>query len=424
MAMASSGQGCAAPHEHGQRTSRSGELPLAGIRVVDLTTSYAGPTASMLLADMGADVVKVERPVTGDDARHWGPPFVGPTSAWFLSANRNKRSVCINLSNPGGRAVLSRLIADADVFLESMNPRKLLELRIDPDSLREEKSSLVYCALSGFGLSGPDRDLPGYDLIAQARSGLMSVTGELDGTPQRVSTALSDVTTGIVAAFAVTAALRKKERTGEGTCIDASLLDADLALMAPRIAAYMAGEPEPRPSGATDSVLAIYQSFETADEPLTLAIGNEPIWQRFCASVGLDELGRDPRYDSNAKRHAARGELVDRIAEVMRGQTQAHWLDVLQQAGVPCSPVQYLSEVVADEQVRARGALVQLESGDDGPFHAVESPWRFIDGGKLDHTPPPALGAHTRTVLAEHGYESHQIDELIESEAVWQPPRS
>jgi crotonobetainyl-CoA:carnitine CoA-transferase CaiB-like acyl-CoA transferase len=250
--------------------------PLHGTTIVDMTTSYAGPTATMLLADMGARVVKVERPRIGDDSRHWGPPFVAGESAWFLSANRNKRSVCVNVSHPSGREVLDKLLVSADVFVQSMNPSKLTVLGIDPDAVRDRHPHLVYCALSGFGLSGPDRERPGYDLIAQARSGLMSVTGEAGRMPQRVSTALSDVVTGMVAALAIAAALRRKALTGEGTVIDVSLLDVDLALMAPRIASYLAGEPEPRPTGATDSVLAVYQSFNASDRPFVVAVGERP----------------------------------------------------------------------------------------------------------------------------------------------------
>ncbi len=225
----------------------NGEGPLSGVRVVDVSTSYAGPTATMYLGDMGADVVKVERPETGDDARLWGPPFVGNEaggeSAWFLSANRNKRSVCLDLSTQEGLAALMRLLGRADVFVENINPAKLEKRGLDPGALRERFPRLIYCALSGFGLDGPDRDRPGYDLIAQARSGLMSVTGAKGGTPQRVSTALSDVVAGMVAAFAVAAALVRQQSTGEGELVDVSLLDADLALMAPRVASFLAGEP-------------------------------------------------------------------------------------------------------------------------------------------------------------------------------------
>jgi len=270
------------------------EGPLQGLRVIDMTTSYAGPTAAMYLADLGATVIKVERPGHGDDARMWGPPFVNGASAWFASANRNKKSLVLNLRTAEGRAVLARLLEDADVFLQNMNPAKLERMGIDGPTLLQRNPRLVYCAMSGFGLDGPDSDLPGYDLVAQARSGLMSVTGEKGRSPQRVSTALSDVVTGMCAALAINAALVGQARRGVGEIIDVSLLDTDLALMAPRFAAFMAGEPEPAPSGGTDSVLAVYQPFEASDRSMVVAIGNDLMWQRFCEAVGLPELAADP----------------------------------------------------------------------------------------------------------------------------------
>jgi crotonobetainyl-CoA:carnitine CoA-transferase CaiB-like acyl-CoA transferase len=397
--------------------------PLAGVRVIDLSTSYAGPTASMLLADLGADVVKIERPEVGDDTRHWGPPFIAGRSAWFLSANRNKRSIAIDLRSDGGRQVLDRLLDGADVLIQSFNPAKLADLGLAPDRVRSRWPRLVYCALSGFGAEGPDRDLPGYDLIAQARSGLMSVTGEAGRIPQRVSTALSDVVTGIVAAFAVTAAVRSQEATGEGTYIDVSLLDADLALMAPRIASFLAGEPEPQPSGATDSVLAIYQTFPTADRPIAVAIGNDRMWQRFCRAVGLDELADDDSLATNADRRAHRGRLVDTITRCLSTRKAEEWLEVLRRAEVPSSGVQSLSEVVEDPQVVVRQAIRPLTVGDDGEeLGVVQRPWRSdADGEATPHACPPELSQHAAEVLAELGYGTADIDGLIADGAVWAP---
>ena len=311
--------------------------PLEGVRVVDLTTSYAGPTASMYLADLGADVVKVERPGAGDEARGWGPPFGDGVSAWFASANRNKRSVVLNLGSAEGRDLLHSMIGQADVFMESMNPIKLERLGLEPAVLMARYPRLVYCAMSGYGLDGPDSRMPGYDLAAQARSGLMSVTGAKGGPPQRVSTALSDIVTGMSAALAISAALLRQRTDGTGDLVDVSLLDTDLALMAPRIAAFLAGEPEPAPSGGTDSVLAIYQPFQTADRPIVVAIGNDGMWQRFCAAVALPQLADDPALRDNAGRRAHR----DRITELVASRLmRAH--------GRP----------VAEDTCRGAGALV------------------------------------------------------------------
>lgn len=387
---------------------------------MDLSTSYAGPTATMYLGDMGADVIKVERPETGDDARYWGPPFVGDEAAWFLSANRNKRSACLDISQEDGLVALMRLLEGADVFVENLNPGKLERRGLDPTTVRARFPRLVYCALSGFGLDGPDRDSPGYDLIAQARSGLMSVTGETDGTPQRVSTALSDTATGMVAAFAVSAALVRQQRTGEGELVDVSLLGTDLALMAPRISSFLAGEPEPRPSGGTDSVLAVYQPFETADRPVVVAVGNDKMWLRFCKVLGLEDLAEDAGLATNAGRRERRGEITEKVQERLLERPAEYWLERLREAAVPRQVIQFLSEVVEDPQVEARGTVFEAEHPTAGPVRTVGSPWRLGSNGKqLVHRPAPVLGADTRAVLEEAGYAQEEIDALIEKGVAW-----
>ncbi|MBV6756681.1 CaiB/BaiF CoA transferase family protein [Rhodococcus opacus] len=389
--------------------------PLAGLRVVDLTTSYAGPTATMYLADLGADVVKIERP-GGDEARDWGPPFVGETSAWFASANRNKRSIVLDLKAVEGLEVLYRLIDEADVLVENFNPTKLARLGLDPGVLRARNPRLIYCAMTGFGLDGPDNGQPGYDLAAQARSGLMSVTGAMDGSPQRVSTALSDIVTGMCAALAICAAAVKQRSEGVGDLVDVSLLDSDLALMAPRIAAYLAGEPEPRPSGGSDSVLAVYQTFQTLDRDIAVAIGNEGIWQRFCRALELTDLAEAPDLQSNGGRRARRPELVARIAEQLVQRNAADWLKILAEAGVPASLVQGLSEVVNDAQVTARASLIPVDSV-DGLF-GVRSPFRLASVPQLPGTAVPRAGEHTHEILRECGFDADQIEGLANGKVV------
>lgn len=392
--------------------------PLQGLRVVDMTTSYAGPTAAMYLADLGATVIKVERPGYGDDARMWGPPFVDGASAWFASANRNKKSLVLNLRSQDGRSVLTRLLGECDVFLQNMNPAKLVRMGIDGDTLLERNPRLVYCAMSGFGLDGPDSDLPGYDLVAQARSGLMSVTGEKGRSPQRVSTALSDVVTGMCAALAINAALVRQARTGVGEIIDVSLLDTDLALMAPRIAAFMAGEPEPAPSGGTDSVLAVYQPFEASDRSIVVAVGNDMMWQRFCGAVGLPELATAPELSDNAGRRAHRPRVTELVAQRLATKTAAEWVRVLGEVDVPVSLVQTLSEVVKDPQVVARGALLPV-SGFSADMVTVHSPFRLRSVGARNET-FPRLGEHSREVLVELGYTDDEAAGLLASGAVEQ----
>ncbi|MGQ0843832.1 MAG: CaiB/BaiF CoA transferase family protein [Sporichthyaceae bacterium] len=390
-------------------------LPLTGVRVLDLSTSYAGPTATMYLAELGADVIKIERPGAGDDGRGWGPPFVDGVSAWFASANRGKKSIVLNLQDPAGRDALERLLATADVLVQSFNPGKLAGLGLAPDEVMARHPRLVYCAISGFGLTGPDAELSGYDLVAQARSGLMSVTGEAGGPPQRVSTALSDIVTGMIAALAVTAALHRQLLVGRGELIDVSLLDADLALMAPRIASYLGGEPEPAPSGGTDSVLAVYESFATADDRIVLAIGNDAIWRRLCEVLGDADMAADPRYSCNADRKAGRGEILPRIQAALQREPAAVWLARCAAAGIPAGAVQSLSQVVADPQVVARGAIL---SGNGSGLHGVRPPWRLGSQTEYNPSPAPALGADTRAVLTEAGCTEAEILTLLDAEGV------
>ncbi|MEV0178968.1 CoA transferase [Streptomyces sp. NPDC050625] len=394
--------------------------PLAGIRVVDMTTSYAGPTASMYLADLGADVVKVENPLHGDDTRQWGPPFVSGASAWFASANRNKASVAINLRDSEGKELLLALLDTADVFLQNMNPAKLERMGIDGPTLLSRNPRLVYCAMSGFGLTGPDSGLPGYDLVAQARSGLMSVTGAKGGTPQRVSTALSDIATGMCAAIAINAALVRQQREGVGEIVDVSLLDTDLALMAPRIAAYSAGETEPAPSGGTDSVLAVYQPFETRDRSIVVAIGNDAMWQRFCGVVDLPELAADPDLLDNAGRRLHRERITSAVAVRLADRTADEWLARLSAADVPAAPVQSLSEVVRDPQVIARGTLLPVP-GYEGELVSLRPPFRLASMPELRNDPFPALGADSHALLTELGYSAEVIHDLVQRQIVGMP---
>ena len=397
----------------------TGTKPLDGVRVVDISSSYAAPTTSMYLADMGADVIKIE-PLRGDDARGWGPPFLNGEAAWFLSVNRNKRSLCLDIRTKPGQEVLFRLLETADVFIENLNPAKLEKHGLGLPHLRDRFPRLVICAFSGFGLDGPDAALPGYDLIAQARSGIMSVTGA-DGIPQRVSTALSDVAAGTVGAFAVAAALVRQQRTGAGEIVDISLLEADLAFMSPRIASFLAGDAEPRPCSGTDSVVAIYQSMRTADRPIVVAIGNDGHWRRACQALGLDHLAERDDLATNAGRRAKRHEVVDAFQERFAALPSADALKLMHEAGVPSAPINTLSEVVADPQVRARGALVEYEHPVAGVFRGVGWPWKL--GSEDDRSPRPAplRGQHGREILAEIGLDHEQIATLQEDQSVWVP---
>lgn len=397
--------------------------PLAGLKVIDATSSYAGPSGSMYLADLGADVIKIERPGSGDDARTWGPPFVDGESAWFVSANRNKRSLVLDLSAPEGRTLLGDLLRDADVFLQNNNPAKVARMGLDPDTLLAANPRLIYCAMSGFGFTGPAHAEPGYDLAAQARSGLMSVTGAAGGPPQRVSTALSDIVTGMCAALAISAAVVRQRTEGVGDVIDVSLLDSDLAIMAPRIAAYLAGEPEPAPSGGTDSVLAVYQAFPTADRELIIAIGNDSMWLRFCGVLGLDDLADDPALANNAGRREHRPRIIRAVSEAMSRRPSAELLEELRRANVPASVVRSLSEVVDDEQVTARGAIMEDERRKG--LYSVHSPFRLGSIPTPRNDGCPDLGEHSIQVLKEWGVDETRIHDLVHggvvSDATWSP---
>ena len=399
----------------------SGTGPLQGVRVIDIASSYAAPTASMYLADMGADVIKIE-PLRGDDARGWGPPFLNGEAAWFLSVNRNKRSMCLDLRSEQGRDVLFRLLASADVFIENIVPTKLEKHGLGLAGLRERFPQLVISAFTGFGLDGPDASHPGYDLIAQARSGLMSVTGD-NGVPQRVSTALSDVAAGTVAAFAIASALVRQQQTGEGEIVDVALLEADLALMSPRIASFLAGEPEPKPCAGADSVVAIYQSMRTADRTIVVALGNDNHWRRACNALGLDHLASREDLSTNAGRRARRREVVDEIQEKLEAMPSSHALKLLHDVGVPCAPINFLSEVVSDPQVVARRAIVDYEHPVAGVFRGVGAPWRLGSDPKdrQARIPSPLRGEHGREILAEIGLDDQEIDELADGAVVWVP---
>ena len=375
----------------------------------------------MYLGDMGADVIKIE-PIRGDDARTWGPPFINGEAAWFVSVNRNKRSLCLDIRTAKGREVLFNLLDRADVLVENLNPGKLSAHGLALAELGERFPHLVICALSGFGLDGPDSGLSSYDLIAQARSGLMSVTGE-DGVPTRVGTALSDIATGMVAAFSVTAALVRQQRTGLGELVDISLLEVDLALMAPRIASFLAGSPEPQPCGGRDSVLAVYQRFSTLDNPIVVAVGNDRHWIKACTALGLKSLVADPGLLTNAGRRDRRQEVVDAFQDVFRYLSSDDALKILSEAGIPCSTIQSLSEVVSNPQVVARNAIYVQQHPTAGPARLVSSPWvlRSSQGVRNDHTPSPGLGEHSRQILAELGLTEVTVDELTRDGVVWAP---
>ncbi len=392
---------------------------LAGTRVLDLSTSIAGPYATMLLADMGADVVKLERP-GGDDARAWGPPFLGTESLWFLSVNRGKRSLVLDCAAAQGRVVLDDLIARADVLVMNQVPRVQTKLKLDWPRLAAINPRLIAVSLTGFGLAGARRDLPCYDLIAEGYSGVMDLTGEAIAPPQKVGTPAADLIAGMDAAFAAVCALLDRQRTGAGHLVDVAMIDSMTRFMAPRLVSYLGSGELPRRTGARDSVIAIYQAFETADEPMTLGLGNDAIWRRFWIAVGAPEAAAE--HASNADRRADRTAIVARIAAVLRQRPRAEWLRVLAEAGVPAGPINRLDEVAADPHLRDRGLLYAIQDGERRiPQVGLGIQ---IDGASAGPgAAPPRLGADAAAVLADWlGWVPQQIADLQELGIIGENP--
>jgi crotonobetainyl-CoA:carnitine CoA-transferase CaiB-like acyl-CoA transferase len=371
---------------------------LHGVRIVDLTTSIAGPYATQLLADLGADVIKIERPETGDDSRQWGPPFLDGISLWYLTVNRNKRSLTLDYSCERGYEVLRALVRASDVVVTNYVPRVQLKLGIDHASLAQLRPDLVHVSITGYGFGGGEADQPCYDIIAEGLSGVMDMTGEPDSRPQKVGTAAADLLAGSDAALACLAALFERRHSGRGKRIDVCLFESMTRFMAPVLMSHLgSGEPFSR-SGGRASVIAVYQMFETADEPLTLALPNEGIWRRFCETVGLGELLQDPDYRDNAKRHRQRAPLVRRIQDLLRTQPRDHWLALFARERIPSGPINRVDQVAQDPRLRARGFLFAIP-GAQAPLPQVGLGIQFDGQPRGYRRAPPAMGEHNAEIL-------------------------
>ena len=378
-----------------------GSLPLDGIRVADFTQALSGPYCTMLLADLGADVVKVERPGRGDDSRHWGPPFVGETAAYFLAVNRNKRSLELDLATPGGREAAAALVASSDVVVENWRPGTAARLGLDAATLRERHPRLVHCSISGFGADGPPR--AGYDQIVQGMSGWMSLTGDGSGEPTKAGVPVGDISAGMFAAHGIMAALFKRERTGEGSVVDVAMLDSLVAMLAYQATRFFATGVPPLREGNQHATIAPYGTFATRDGTLNVCVGNDQQFQRLCAALNAQQLGGDSRYQTNPLRLEHREELTEELSEVFRELTCADILARLELAGVPAGPIRTLDEVFADPDVQARGLQLRVEHEQLGEVSVPGGPWR-IDGEPVSaRLAPPILGQHTAQILEELG---------------------
>jgi crotonobetainyl-CoA:carnitine CoA-transferase CaiB-like acyl-CoA transferase len=384
--------------------------PLAGVRIFDLSRILAGPSATQLLGDLGAEVIKVERPGQGDDTRKWGPPFLKDEegrdtqeSAYYVSCNRNKRSVTLDIAQPEGQALARRLIGTSDVVIENFKAGDLARYGLDHERLRAEFPKLVYCSITGFGQTGPYAGRAGYDILIQAMGGIMSITGEADGPPMKVGVAIVDVMCGMYACVAILAALRHRDRTGEGQFIDLALLDTEIAWLVNQGANYLVSGKAPGRLGNAHPNIVPYTVMPAADGWFVLGVGNEAQYRKFCEFAGRKELAEDPRFATNAARVKHRDVLYPMLEEVTRTRPVAAWIEGLERLGVPAGPVNDIAQVFADPQVQARDMRIEMgrEGVQGGTVPMIGNPIRFSGSPVEYRDPPPRLGEHTEAVLSD-----------------------
>jgi formyl-CoA transferase len=396
------------------------EQALDGVHVVDLTRALAGPFCTMMLGDLGADVVKVERPERGDESRGWGPPFVGEPygpypgeSAYFIGANRNKRSITVNLKSPEGQRIVRDLAERSDAFVENFRTGALDELGLGYDHLKTVNPRLVYCSISGYGRTGPHAKRPGYDFVVQAEGGMMGITGPEDGPPYRVGVPIVDITAGMFAATAILAAMRARDITGQGQLVDVSLLDTQAALLTNVASNYLVGGEPPRRLGNAHPNIAPYEAFRARDRWFGLAAANQGQWLTLCRVLDRPDLAADPRFASNGLRVENRAALAPELDEAFSKRDADEWLEVLHEAGLPCGPINTVSEVFAHPQAEARGMVLEVDHPSVGTVRVPGFPYKLSGTPAAVHRPSPRLGEHTDEVLSEFlGYAPDRIGEL------------
>jgi len=391
---------------------------LGGIRVLDFSRILSGPFASMIFADLGADVIKVEDTRDGDDTRQWGPPWQGDQSAYFLSVNRNKRGISVDLKTDAGREIALQLADRADVVLENFRPGTAARLGLGYSDLAARNPRLVYASISGFGQTGPYAEQPGYDAIAQALGGLMSVTGEPDRDPMRVGNSAADIGAAMWAVIGVLAALQARQTTGRGQWVDISLLDGQVAWLTYLASGFFASGEVPRRYGSAHPSIVPYQALRTRDGHLMCAVGNDAQWRRFAQVIGLGELADAPRYATNPERVRHRTTLVPLIEEALAGRDSADWAERLTAVGVPTGSINSVDAALEHPQVRAREMLLEVEHPTAGPVRLVGSPLKLSEQLPTQNSPPPTLGQHTDEVLSELGYSGADIAALHRAGAV------
>jgi crotonobetainyl-CoA:carnitine CoA-transferase CaiB-like acyl-CoA transferase len=399
--------------------SAAGPAPLDGVTILDFTRVLSGPYCTMLLADMGARVIKIEQPGRGDDTRAWGPPFIDGESAYFLSINRNKESLTLDLKHPAARAVLDSLLPRADVLVENFRPNTMERLGLGYDLLAVRHPRLVYCSISGFGQTGPRRAEPGYDAVMQGEGGLMSITGASDGPPFRLGVAISDIVSGMFAAQGIAMALLARVGSGRGQRVDVGMLDSTVALLTYQAGIYFATGAAPGRMGNRHPTIVPYETFAASDGDFVVAVGNDEQWRRFCGILSVGELAGDERFATNRARVTNYEALRPLLVERMRSRTRREWVEDLKRAGVPCGSVREIGDVMGDPQLDARQMIETVDHITAGAVRVLGVPIKLSDTPGGVRTAPPALGQHTNQILeAECGMTAGHIDELRRAKAI------
>ena len=383
------------------------------IKVVDLTRTLAGPFCTMLMGDMGAEVIKVEEPTGGDETRKW-TPFVNGESTQFLTFNRNKRSLSVNLKEREGLKIVQDLAADADVMIESFRAGTLDRLGLGYEAIKKTNPGVVYCSISGYGRTGPMADMPGYDLLIQAYSGLMSLTGDPEGSPLRIGFSLVDLFTGMMAYGTILPALRQRDQTGKGQWVESALLDGQVAALSYHATGFMGTGVEPKRMGSGHPSLVPYQSFSASDGQFIIGCANQGLWERMCRAIGQDAMLDDPRYTTNTDRVEHRAECVGELSALFAQKTTAHWVDLIVEAGVPCGPINTVADVVSHPQVLARNMIAEVDHPNIPNLKFPGSPLKLTDSPATIRRVPPMLGQHNEEILEEAGYSPEKIADLKE----------